>query len=139
VLISLDNRLFSAVPADNPVSFMSHFLHAAMFGVYGVVFLILNRDLGGADSVGRGLDNRIRVFRAEHDLRQADLAAAIGVSRKTISAIEVGRFVPSTDIALRIARHFVVPVESVFSLNGRSDPTAESPSVPGLERAVCVR
>jgi putative transcriptional regulator len=60
------------------------------------------------------LRNRIKVFRAEHDLTQADLAERIGVSRKTISTIEVGRFVPSTVIALLIAEHFGVPVEEVF-------------------------
>ena len=63
------------------------------------------------------LENRIRVFRAEHRLSQAELADSIGVSRKTISTIEVGRFVPSTIIALKIARYFRVPVEEVFSLN----------------------
>jgi putative transcriptional regulator len=63
-----------------------------------------------------GLDNRIRVYRAEHRLSQSDLAQIIGVSRKTISTIEVGRFVPSTIIALKIARHFGVPVEEIFSL-----------------------
>lgn len=64
-----------------------------------------------------GLQNRIRVFRAEHRLSQSDLAAAIGVSRKTISTIEVGRFVPSTVIALKLARYFGVPVEQIFSLH----------------------
>lgn len=64
------------------------------------------------------LQNRIRVFRAEHRMSQADLAEAIGVSRKTISTIEVGRFVPSTVIALKIALFFKVPVEEVFSLAG---------------------
>ncbi len=62
------------------------------------------------------LDNRIRVFRAEHRLSQGDLADAIGVSRKTISTIEVGRFVPSTVIALKLARFFNAPVEEIFSL-----------------------
>lgn len=62
------------------------------------------------------LENRIRVYRAEHRMSQADLARAIGVSRKTISTIEVGRFVPSTVIALLIARHFEVPVEDIFQL-----------------------
>lgn len=63
------------------------------------------------------LENRIRVFRAEYRLSQAELADAIGVSRKTISTIEVGRFVPSTVIALKIARHFKVPLEEVFFLS----------------------
>jgi len=62
------------------------------------------------------LQNRIRVFRAEHRMSQGELADAIGVSRKTISTIEVGRFVPSTVIALKLARHFGVPVEEIFSL-----------------------
>ena len=62
------------------------------------------------------LNNRIRVFRAEHRMSQAELAEAIGVSRKTISTIESGRFIPSTVIALRLARHFEVPVEEIFSL-----------------------
>lgn len=60
------------------------------------------------------LRNRIKVLRAEHDMTQSDLARAIGVSRKTISTIEVGRFVPSTVIALLIARYFGVPVETIF-------------------------
>lgn len=62
------------------------------------------------------LTNRIRVFRAERRMSQAELADAIDVSRKTISTIEVGRFTPSTVIALKIARFFEVPVEEVFSL-----------------------
>ena len=62
------------------------------------------------------LDNRIRVFRAEHRMSQGELAECIGVSRKTISTIEVGRFVPSTIIALKIARYFGVAVEDIFSL-----------------------
>jgi DNA-binding XRE family transcriptional regulator len=49
-------------------------------------------------------------------LSQAELAEHIGVSRKTISTIEVGRFVPSTLIALKIARHFGVSVEDIFWL-----------------------
>ena len=67
------------------------------------------------------LENRIRVFRAEHRLSQGDLANNIGVSRKTISTIEVGRFIPSTIIALKIARHFGVPVEEIFSLKEVDD------------------
>jgi len=59
-------------------------------------------------------------FRAEHRLSQAELADAIGVSRKTISTIEVGRFVPSTIIALKIARYFDVPFEEIFFLNDAS-------------------
>lgn len=62
------------------------------------------------------LENRIRVYRAEHRISQQELADAIGVSRKTINTIESGRFTPSTVIALRIARYFGVTVEDLFSL-----------------------
>lgn len=68
------------------------------------------------------LFNRIRVFRAERRISQAELAEAIGVSRKTISTIEVGRFVPSTMIALRIAAYFGVAVEEIFSLRDSRRP-----------------
>jgi len=67
------------------------------------------------------LKNRIHVFRAEHRMSQSDLANEIGVSRKTISTIEVGRFIPSTVIALKIAHFFKVPVEEIFSLTDLSD------------------
>lgn len=67
--------------------------------------------------MGKILGNRIHVYRAEHRMSQADLADAIGVSRKTISTIEVGRFIPSTIIALQIARHFDAKFEDVFWLN----------------------
>jgi putative transcriptional regulator len=65
---------------------------------------------------GERLDNQIKVFRARHDLTQADLAERVGVTRKTINTIENGRFVPSTVLALKIARVFGVPVEELFRL-----------------------
>ena len=62
------------------------------------------------------MKNRIKVERAEQDETQQDLAEAVGVSRQTIVAIEKGRFIPSTLLALKIARHFNKPVESIFIL-----------------------
>jgi len=67
------------------------------------------------------LGNRINVYRAEHRMSQADLADAIGVSRKTISTIEVGRFIPSTIIALQIAQYFDARFEEVFWLKAPED------------------
>ncbi|MDD1662132.1 MAG: helix-turn-helix transcriptional regulator [Methanomicrobiales archaeon] len=58
--------------------------------------------------------NKIKVYRAMHDLTQEDLARAIGVTRQTILAIEKGKYVPSLDLAFRIARHFRVNVEEIF-------------------------
>ena len=62
------------------------------------------------------LSNRLKVLRAERDWTQAELADRVGVSRKTINTIERGVFVPSTVLALRLARIFDVPVEEIFAL-----------------------
>lgn len=62
------------------------------------------------------LNNRLKVLRAEKDWTQADLALAVGVSRKTINTIERGVFAPSAILALKIARSFDVAVEEAFSL-----------------------
>ena len=62
------------------------------------------------------LRNRLKVLRAERDWTQADLANAVGVSRKTINTIERGIFAPSAVLALRLARIFDVAMEDVFSL-----------------------
>lgn len=62
------------------------------------------------------MENRIRVARAERRLTQQQLADAVGVSRQTINAIESGKFVPSTAVALKIARAFERPVEEIFLL-----------------------
>jgi len=50
-----------------------------------------------------------------HDMTQEDLAQTIGVTRQTILAIEKGKYVPSLDLAFRIARHFNVNIEEVFT------------------------
>lgn len=62
------------------------------------------------------MKNRIRVARAEVRMTQQRLADEAGVSRQTINAIESGRFVPSTVLALKIARIFSRPVEELFQL-----------------------
>lgn len=62
------------------------------------------------------MKNRIRVERAERRMTQQQLAEAVGVSRQTINAIEAGKFVPSAVLALKIARQFEKPVETVFQL-----------------------
>jgi len=63
------------------------------------------------------LNNKIKVYRAMRNISQEELAIAIGVTRKTINTIETGKFVPSTIIALKIARYFKVSVEDIFELD----------------------
>ena len=62
------------------------------------------------------LDNHIHKLRLQHKISQQELADAIGVSRKTISTVETGRFTPLVVIALKIAEYFAIPVEQVFAL-----------------------
>lgn len=62
------------------------------------------------------MKNTVRVERAILDITQQQLANAVGVSRNTIISIESGRYLPSTALALKIARHFGKPVESIFQL-----------------------
>lgn len=62
------------------------------------------------------MKNKIRVARAEVRMTQQQLADAAGVSRQTINAIESGKFVPSTVLALKMARIFGKPVEDIFEL-----------------------
>jgi putative transcriptional regulator len=70
------------------------------------------------------MKNKIKVHRAIHDLTQEDLAKAIGVTRQTILAIEKGKYVPSLDLAFRIARYFKVNVEDIFLYDEESGPRA---------------
>ena len=64
------------------------------------------------------MKNNIRVERAIKDITQADLAEQIGVSRQTINTIESNKYVPSTVLALKIARVFGKPLEEIFMLEG---------------------
>ena len=62
------------------------------------------------------MKNNLRVERATVRISQQQLAEAVGVSRQTINAIETGKFVPSTVLAMKIARHFSKHVEDIFEL-----------------------
>lgn len=62
------------------------------------------------------MKNLIKVERARHNLTQQDLADKVQVSRQTINSIEAGKYVPSTVLALKIARVFGVALEAVFEL-----------------------
>ena len=62
------------------------------------------------------MNNKIRVARAEARMTQQQLAEAAGVSRQTLNAIESGKFVPSTVLALKMARIFGKQVEEIFQL-----------------------
>ncbi|HYN97798.1 MAG TPA: helix-turn-helix transcriptional regulator [Pilimelia sp.] len=71
--------------------------------------------MGDADPA-HPLRNRIKVERARHDLTQEQLADLVGVTRKTINTVETGRFIPSTVLALKLARALHIRVDELFYL-----------------------
>ena len=62
------------------------------------------------------MKNNIKVQRAILNLTQQDLAEKIGVSRQTINALEAGKYVPSTVLALKLSRLFGKSVNEIFDL-----------------------
>jgi len=66
------------------------------------------------------MKNRLKVFRAMHDLTQESLAIKLGVTRQTVVSIENGRYDPSISLAFRIARLFNVKIEDIFEYESPS-------------------
>lgn len=62
------------------------------------------------------MTNTIRIERARINITQAELAEKIGVSRQTINTIESNKYIPSTVLALKIAKVFAKPLEEIFIL-----------------------
>jgi DNA-binding XRE family transcriptional regulator len=62
-----------------------------------------------------GIHNRIAVLRGERGLSRQELADALGMNCQTIGYLERGEYGPSLDLAFRIAEHFSLPTEAVFS------------------------
>lgn len=62
------------------------------------------------------MKTKIKVFRAIHNMTQAELAEKLGVTRQTINAIEAGKYAPSVELALRMAKMFNVTVNDIFQL-----------------------
>lgn len=62
------------------------------------------------------MKNSLRIERAIKDITQEDLAKKIGVSRQAINSIELGKYVPSTVLALKISRFFGKTVNEIFIL-----------------------
>jgi len=60
------------------------------------------------------LRNRLEEIRKQKNITQEELATALGVTRQTIGSLENGRYNPSIILAIKIARHFSIPVEELF-------------------------
>lgn len=61
------------------------------------------------------VQNKIKVYRAMHNLTQEDLADKIGITRQTVIAIESDKYLPSLGLAFKIANYFKVKIEDIFT------------------------
>jgi len=81
--------------------------------------MALQQEIWGVNS----MKNRIKVFRAMHDMTQEELADRIRVTRRTINSIERGKYNPSIEVAYKIAKTFGVTIEEVFCFEDGDEET----------------
>lgn len=62
------------------------------------------------------IKNRIKEYRAKHNMKQEDLARLVGVRRETIGNLEKGKYNPSLALAWNIAKIFKVSIEDIFTV-----------------------
>jgi len=62
------------------------------------------------------MKNNLKVERAIKDITQEELARQVGVTRQAINSVELGKYVPSTILALKLSRYFNKTVNEIFSL-----------------------
>ncbi|MDR0296175.1 MAG: helix-turn-helix transcriptional regulator [Prevotellaceae bacterium] len=67
------------------------------------------------------MKNTIKIERARYNLSQQELADKLGITRQSIYAIEAGKFIPSTLLALKMAKLFNAKVEEIFSLEEKDN------------------
>lgn len=65
------------------------------------------------------MNNRVKKYRTELNLTQAELSEKLGVSRQTVNAIENGRYNPSTALSLKLGIILNKKVEEIFSLEDK--------------------
>jgi len=64
------------------------------------------------------MNNKLKIYRAMHDLTQEQMADQIGVSRQTVIAIENNKYLPSLGLAFKISKLFGVAIEEIFTYKG---------------------
>jgi putative transcriptional regulator len=69
------------------------------------------------------MKNKLKVYRAMHDLTQDALAQKLGITRQTVLSIEKEKYDPSLELAFKIANLFNVTIEDIFSYHTDGDNT----------------
>ena len=67
------------------------------------------------------IENNLKNFRKNHDLSQAELAEALGISRQSVIALEQGKYMPSLPLVVSLCRYFHTPFEDIFNLENDID------------------
>lgn len=67
------------------------------------------------------MQNRIRELRKQQRISQEELALAVGVTRQTITSIEVGKYIASLPLAFKIANYFGLTIEDIFTFENEED------------------
>ena len=62
--------------------------------------------------------NRVKEYRLKQEINQTEMAKACAVSRQTIHSIEVSKYIPSVELALKISKTLNLSVEDIFKLLG---------------------
>jgi molybdate-binding protein/DNA-binding XRE family transcriptional regulator len=83
-----------------------------------------------------GIENRLAQIRKSRGIGASDLARRVNVSRQTIYAIEIGTYIPNTEVALHLARELEVTVDELFSLSSEAPNSPESVTAEVLSAAV---
>jgi putative transcriptional regulator len=68
------------------------------------------------------MKNKLKVYRAMHDLTQDALAQKLGITRQTVLSIEKEKYDPSLELAFKIANLFNVTIEDIFSYRTNDNP-----------------
>lgn len=76
------------------------------------------------------LRNTLKIERAKRNLTQEQLAELVGVTRKTINTVENGIYIPSTYLALKLARALKVTVEELFQLETGEELPSRHEEIP---------
>lgn len=61
------------------------------------------------------MKNKLRVYRAMHNLTQEQMAEKLGITRQTVIAIESDKYLPSLNLAFKMAKLFKVSIEDIFA------------------------
>jgi putative transcriptional regulator len=80
------------------------------------------------------MKNKLKVYRAMHDLTQEDLADRVEVTRQTTNAIEKRKYLPSLDLAFKLVKLFEIEIEDLFVYGGNKNEDEDEKGGKEMEK-----